>query len=312
MKKIITFLSLALLCLMLSVNSLAENSEVTEEATRDNSTPRLMITEYSLEGDYLSPGKTSLLTVTIKNFSNTKYAKNIKLSFGSDMAAIKPVGTGNQYVDIIYAGSSYKWKLELTAAQTAEVGEHQITISAEYEDIYFNTYSSNDNLRLNVRQTVGLDFSNAQLPTKIFAEDTATISISLLNTGKARLRNIKLNFEIDKLTTGGTYFVGEIAAGETAVATVNLRAGGELGAAEGKLIISYEDEFAQVYTKEQSLSSTIIEKPSMPVVNEEPKSKYPLWWAFALGGLILGGSVGCIIPISIAKSAQRRQDDLRL
>lgn len=46
--------------------------------------------------------------------------------------------------------------------------------------------------------------------------------------------------------------------------------------------------------------------------SRKKKPKYRLWWAFMLGGLVIGGAVGAIIPISINSYKRRKEDELRL
>lgn len=308
MKKIITIILALVMCFGFSLTAYAEETETTQDA----SNPRLMVTDFKVEGGSLTPNKRSKVTITLKNYSNTKYIKNIKLSVTEDSGDIKPVGTGNKFVDIIYAGSTYTWEIELTASSTAQIGEHAVTVSSEYEDKYYGAYSGSDIIRLNVKQTVGLDYSGVQLPVKVYPDDTTTMDISLLNTGKSNIRNCKIDFDIKGLESGGTTFVGEIPAGEQGSASANLRVGKDLGDTEGIVIITYEDEFGKSYTKEQKVSTTIVEKPVEPETEEEEQAKYPLWWAFLLGGIILGGGVGCAIPITVYTNKQRREDEMRL
>lgn len=283
-----------------------------KETTQDASTPRLMVTDFKVEGGSLMPNKKSTVTITLKNYSKTKYLKNIKLSINEESGDIKPVGTGNKFVDIIYAGSTYTWEVELTASATAGIGEHEITVSSEYEDKYYGSYSGSDVIRVNVKQTVGLDFSGVQLPVKVYPDDTTTMEISIMNTGKSNIRNCKIDFDIKDLESGGTTFVGEIAAGEQGSASANLRVGKELGDTEGTVTITYEDEFGKSYTKKQKVNTTVVERPVEPETEEEEQPKYPLWWAFLLGGIALGGGVGSAIPIAIYSNKQRKQDELRL
>lgn len=308
MKKLITIILALVMCFGFTLTAYAEETETTQDA----SNPRLMVTDFKVDGGSLSPNKKSKVTITLKNFSNTKYIKNIKLSVTEESGDIKPVGTGNKFVDIIYAGSTYTWEIELTASSTAQIGEHAVTVSSEYEDKYYGAYSGSDVIRLNVKQTVGLDYSGVQLPVKVYPDDTTTMDISLLNTGKSNIRNCKIDFDIKGLESGGTTFVGEIAAGEQSSASANLRVGKELGETEGTVTITYEDEFGKSYTKEQKVSTTIVEKPVEPETEEEEQSKYPLWWAFLLGGIILGGGIGCAIPIAIYSNKQRKEDEMRL
>lgn len=308
MKKIITIILAVIMCFGFTLTAYAEEKETTQDA----STPRLMVTDFKVDSGSLKPNEKSKVTITLKNYSKTKYIKNIKLSITEDSGDIKPVGTGNKFVDVIYAGSTYTWEVELTVSATAQIGEHAITVSSEYEDKYFGSYTNSDVIRLNVKQTVGLDYSGVQLPVKVYPDDTTTMEIAIMNTGKSNIRNCKIDFDINNLESGGTTFVGEIAAGEQGQASANLRVGKELGETEGTVSITYEDEFGKSYKKEQKVSTTIVEKPVEPETEEEEQPKYPMWWAFLLGGIVLGGGIGSAIPISINKSKQRKEDEMRL
>ncbi len=316
MKKLFTVILALLMCFAFTITAYAEGKEeATEEAVaaaQDTSNPRLMVTDFKVDGGSLKPNKNSKVTITLKNYSKTKSIRNIKLSITEESGDIKPVGTGNAYVDIIYAGSTYSWTVELTASATADIGEHAVTVASEYEDKYYGAYSGSDTIRLNVKQSVGLDFSGVQLPVKVYSDDTITMEIALLNTGKSKIRNCKIDFDIKNLSNGGSTYVGEIAAGEQGSATANLLVGKELGDVKGTVIITYEDEFGKSYEKKAKVSTTIVEKPEEPVEDEEEKSKYPLWWAFLLGGIVVGGGVGCAIPITVYKNKQRKEDEMRL
>lgn len=308
MKKLMTIILAVIMCFGFILTAFAEETETTQDA----SNPRLMVTDFRVDGDSLMPNNKTKVTVTLKNYSKTKYIKNIKLSITEDSGDIKPVGTGNKFVDNINADASYTWEFELIASATAQIGEHAVTISSEYEDKYYSSYSNSDVIRVNVKQTVGLDYSGVQLPVKVYADDTATMEIALLNTGKSNIRNCKIDFDIQGLESGGTTFVGEIPAGEKSSASANLRVGKELGDVEGTVTITYEDEFGMSYTKEQKVLTAIVEKPVEPEAEKEEQAKYPLWWAFLLGGTVLGGGVGCSVPIAVYSNKQRKEDEMRL
>lgn len=308
MKKLITIILALVMCFGFAITAYAEE----EETTQDTSNPRLMVTDFKVEDDSLMPDKKSTVTVTLKNYSKTKYIRNIKLSVTEESGDIKPVGTGSEFVDIIYAGGVYTWEVELTASATAQIGEHAVTVTSEYEDKYYGSFSNSDVIRVNVKQTVGLDYSGVQLPVRVYSDDTATMEIALLNTGRSNIRNCKIDFDIKNLESGGTTYVGEIPAGEQGSASANLRAGKELGDVEGTVIITYEDEFGKSYTKEQAVSTTIVEKPIETETEEEEQAKYPLWWAFMIGGAVLGAGVGCAIPITVYSNRQRKEDEMRL
>lgn len=308
MKKLFIFLLTFIMCFGFNITVYA----LDEETTQNMSTPRLMVSEAKTEKS-VKPGESTTLCVTLKNYSKSKAIYNIKLSVTDDIGDIKPVNSANKYVEKIGVNSTYKWEIELTASSVSQIGEHLLTVSSEYEDEYFNSYSGSDIVRVNVEQTVDLEYSGVILPKTSYADETETMEISLMNTGKSNIRNCIITLENDNLQTGGALLVGDIPTGEQKSTKLNIRVGKTLGDIEATVTITYEDEFANSYSKQETVSTNITEKPVQQTEQEtEEKSKYPLWWLFMIIGLLLGGTLGCIIPIAIRNNKQRKQDELRL
>lgn len=311
MKKISIFILTMLIFLSLCTPAFADDE--TEETTIDSSQPRLMVTDYTVENDFVSPDKASVIEITIKNFSHSKAINNLKLSVLDESGDIKADGTGTRFVDRIYAGSTYTWELPVTVSKTAQIGEHKLTVNMEYEDKYFTAYSASDTLCINVKQTVSLDYDGILLPSKSTQGITETISPIIMNTGKSTIRNCKISFDIDGIDSAGVLFIGEIPAGESKTGNANLRVSTEtLGETNGLATITYEDEFGEEYSKTVDLSTTIVEPIVKETEEQEEEKKYPLWWAFALAGLTVGGGIGFAIPTAIYSKKQREEDEKRL
>lgn len=286
-----------------------------EETTEDNSTPRLMVVGYELSGNCLSPEKSAELKITFKNYSLSKSIYNIKLSVQETSGDILTVGMPTKYVKSISAGGTYIWNVELTATNTASIGQHDLSVSAEYEDKNFNSYTASDTVRIDIKQPVKLKYSGAVLPKKVIQGDTQTVTIELMNTGKATVYNCSIDYEIEHLQSGGSVFVGNIEPAESAQGLANLRVDGDFtGEAKGKIIITYEDNYGKQYTKTIKVSTVIEKKAESLSVdnNEEKEKKNSLWWLFILIGLAMGAGAGFGIPWFINDRKQRKEDDLRL
>ena len=219
------------------------------------------------------------------------------------------------FVDEIKPKGTYTLNIELSASKTAEIGEHKLVLASTYEDKYFTSFESSDNVLINVKQKTALDYDGIILPKKLTQDDTATMEVNLMNTGKSAIRNAKISFDIDGLETGGVLFIGGIKAGESKTGSANFQvSSSKLGDVKGTATLSYEDDFGKSYSESISLSSTIIKKKAVKSDSDmdKKKSKFSLWWLFLLIGLAIGGGVGAIIPISINQSKKRKEDDLRL
>lgn len=288
-------------------------NEVKEER-KDESAPKLMVTEYKLDKEYLSPGEKTHLKITIKNTHASRSVSNIKLSINEESGEITPAGMGTAHIKNISAGGTYVWEVELTAAHTVTVGEHRFNVSAEYEDSDYRSYSSSDTLRLNVRQSVKLKYDSAILPKKVIQGDNQTVTINLMNTGKSTVYNCTIDFDIEHLQSGGSTFVGNIEPAMSSTGTANLRVDSNFeGEVKGKITITYEDDYGEVYTDTVDVS-TVIEKKveQLQKPEEENEKKNSLWWLFILIGFAVGGGAGFGIPWLINDKKQRKEDDLRL
>ena len=286
-----------------------------EPTTEDNSTPRFMVTGYELSEKSLSPEKSAVLKVTFKNYSTTKALYNIKFSLDDPSGEILTVGMPTKYVKSVYAGSSYTWEIELKAINTASIGQHDLQVSAEYEDKNFGSYSSSDTVRIDVKQSVKLKYSGATLPKKVIQGDTQTVTVDLMNTGKSTIYNCTLDFDIEGMQSGGSVFVGNIEPATNAQGSANLRVDSDtLGEVTGKITITYEDDYGKEYKKTVDVSTVIEEKVEQvaTAIEDEKEKKNPLWWLFLLIGLAVGGALGFGIPWLINDKRQRKEDDLRL
>lgn len=321
MKRISAILLAFLLCIIAAFPAFAADdyeapteSETQTEEKQNTSQPRFMVTAYDTGGNITPSGK-STLKVTIKNQSKDKKIQNIKLSASEDSGEIIINGTGTQYVQSVKAGGTYTWNLEITATKAAQAGIHKIAIASEYEDEYGTSYSASDSLPITVSQPAELDFSSAQLPASVYQGDTQTLALNLMNTGKGKISNCKIDFESDSMNSGGTVFVGDIAAGESKSANLNLRiAADKLGNATGTIKIYCENELGESVEKTAEISTSIEEKPQETNADETEKKekKNPLWWLFALCGAAAGGLCGWGIPTAIRARKQRKEDELRL
>ena len=291
----------------------AENAEPVPEVTEDNSQPRLMVTDYEIDGGFISPEETKSITITVKNTHASKSVSNIKLSVSEDTDEIRPTGMGTQYVSYIGAGKYYSWVVELKAIHTATVGEHKLSFSCEYEDENGSGYGANDTIRIEVRQPAELAFDGAKLPVKVVQDETVTLNINLMNTGKTPLYNCKVDFDITGLDAGGSSFVGEIGAQQSATASANLLVdSSKIGKVNGVITVTYEDTFGNQYILTHDVKTVIEKKVVKAQKQEEEEKKNPLWWLFLLGGLAVGGGLGFGIPFAINAKKQREEEEKRL
>ncbi len=290
-----------------------KKAKKTTEPTKNNSTPRLMVTEYDVENGYIKPDAETTLRITIKNTSVSKSVSNIKLSLSEESGEIRTEGVGTTSVRAIGAGREYVWTVKLTATKSAQATEHKLNLSMEYEDADGTSYSANDSLLVQVRQNALLDLSGARLPAKAVQGGTLMVPVTFMNTGKGTLYNCKMDFDVKGLDDGGTTFVGTIESGQSATGNGSLRVSTDvLGKVEGEIIFSYEDDYGKVYTEKVKVSTLVEEKVETAETEEEEEKGNKHWYLFILLGACVGGGLGFGIPKAITSAKQRKEDEKRL
>lgn len=309
MKKAIAYT----LCLLLLLTPLAVFAAGAE--AENNSTPRFTVTGYELSESYLSPDAAATLSITFKNHNNAKAIYNIMLSLEDPSGEILSEGMPTQYVAKVSAGGTYTWTVELKATYSAAIGSHDLTVSSEYEDKYYSSYASSDKVRIDVRQPVKLKYNGVELPKKVVQGETETLDITIMNTGKSSIYNCTVDFDIDKMSSGGSVFVGNIESAQSETCTANLKIDSDaLGDVKGKVVITYEDSYGKEYKKTVKVSTLIEEKKEEVFIDEEEEKegKTSLWWLFMMIGAAVGGGIGFGVPWAIRDKKQRKEDDLRL
>lgn len=297
-------------------NKKEESANYPDEKEKENlSAPRFMVTGYKISGESLTPGEDFALSVTFKNYSKEKSLHNIKLSFFDPSGEILTSGMPTKYVNTVKADSTFVWELTLTAVSTAEIGSHDITVTAEYEDEYYASYTSADTLRIDVTQPVKLKYSGIALPEKSVQGDTAVVSYEIINAGKSDICNCSVEFSVEGLSSGGSEFLGNIAPAESISGTANLRVDSSaLGEKTGEAVITYEEPYGNEY-KETVKLSTVIEKKKEISESEKNTSEEKgnsLWWLFVIIGLVPGFLAGAFSVWLKYDRKQRKEDDLRL
>ena len=285
-----------------------------EPKPEPSSRPRLMVTAYALDRDYLVAGETADLAVTIYNTSDEQKLQNIKLSFIAESGEIVPEGTGAAYCRQIAKGGSYTWRFKVTATPAAESRPHPATILMEYEDSGGQAISASDRIILPVRQPVRLEYEEPALPPRVTQGDTVPFSMNLMNLGKSAIYNALLKFEIPGLASGGSVLVGTIPPGQSQTGTTNFRVDAEgQGPVAGKLVLSYEDEYGEFYEKEIALSTTIEQKiaPVEPAGDDTPASSRR-WLINAVAGAAVLALAAFFLMRWLKEKKAREEDEMRL
>ena len=236
------------------------------------STPKLMVTEYSVDSGSINAGSSAKLTVKFTNTHRSIDIKNIKLTFSDPSGELIPDGTGTAYVNKIYSGRTYTWELTVKAIDKATDGNHAVTVSAEYETESGGSGSSSDTLNISIKgkteeetkennSSPRLMVTGYEIENGFLSPDGSTsLKITIRNTNAEKaVSNIKLSIADEsgeiKPDGMGTKYVSAISAGGVYTWNVKLTAANTAAANEHRLNLSmeYEDENHSPYFASDTL-----------------------------------------------------------
>ncbi|MCL2168469.1 MAG: hypothetical protein FWB74_00420 [Defluviitaleaceae bacterium] len=177
-----------------------------DEDGTDASTPRIIISDYSVEPLIVMANSEFDLALTIMNTHNTRTVSNILVTWttttipgGQGQAptsAFTPVGASNAFhIQQISPGGTHEHHMRLFAIPDAPPGHHVIVVSFTYEDDQGRNHEARAEIGVNVRQVTRVNLGDPHISDWQFVGNNNWISFDVHNTSRAPLFNLRVFFE---------------------------------------------------------------------------------------------------------------------
>lgn len=218
--------------------------------------PKVMVTDYSVDGDSVVSGKTFDLTLTIKNTANRKI-RNMKLSVISEAGELLPAsGAGTDYVSELLAEEERELTFDMKAADGLEEKSYKLTVRMEYEDTYGASYTVEDVIYVPVKHVQRFSVTDILVDTSVKVGDDAEVTAMINNLGDGALYNVAVRLEGAHIATQTSY-IGNIESGKSGsvdVITKTTKATDYTEVLDSDfLYITYEDKQGNEYEKKQAV-----------------------------------------------------------
>ncbi len=294
-----------------TVDGTAPVTTPTAEAPRPQ--PKLIVSHYGTAPDVIKAGETFAVSATIENTSTKYDVRNITVTYAGDgKSLISSDNTNTAYIDKIKRGESADVTFNMQARLDSAPGIQTVTLTIAYEDSKATGYTVTEPLLLQVTQPVSLEYDEPKLPQTANAGDTLPLSFNVFNKGRSKLYNVMVKLEAPGLLPEGSAFVGNMEPGTSGTAELYVFVGTlgmsqnedgnmetdndaeKYGYTNGKITISYEDEFGSPYTQEVDIGMNIeppVISASADKEEEEPVDTVSQWWISVLIGAVLIGAV---------------------
>ncbi len=291
----------------------------TPAAEGPRSQPKLIVSHYVTNPDVVKAGETFTVNATLENTSTKYDVKNITVTYAGDgKSLLSADNTNTVYIDKIKRGESADISFNMLSRLDSAPGIQTVTLTIAYENSKATGYTVTEPLLLQVTQPVSLEYDEPKIPQTANAGDTLPLSFNVFNKGRSKLYNVMVKIEAPGLLPEGSAFVGNMEPGTSGTAELYVFVGTlgmsqneegnmetdsdaeKYGYTNGKITISYEDEFGNPYTQDVEVGMNI--EPPVISANadkeeEEPVDTVSQWWISVLIGVVLIAGVVTVLVV---------------
>ena len=190
-----------------------------------------------------------------------------------------------------------------------------------YEGKDAQAYMATESVVVQIQQPMRVEIDAVTIPSEVYVGETLTLPINVMNMGRADIYNVRAELQVEGLLAEASVFMGNVDSGsskqDNLYAFVQGKQGVEqkYGDVSGKLILTYEDEFAEVYTQEFVLETTIhapmiVSAQGEEQAQQEEKVKSDWRLAALIGGILVAGVATTIFIVAKVKRNKREEDEI--
>ncbi len=268
-----------------------------------NNQPQLLIEEYDVTPDFLTPGDPFTLTLHVANVGGVA-AQRLILSFGGEsggsLAPFIAANTSNvRFIPQVPPGQTVDVVQQLIVDGAADPRSYSLPISLSYDDSRGTRHSNTQRLSLIVRRVPELQASFYRQPDVLMVGMPVPLSVEVVNVGRSLVDVVDLQITSQQLELQEqeSPLVGPTESGASIYLDL-LATPQESGTAKVLAIITYRDDFNRYQTITKTLEIEVMENPEGPTsqpgmsggeeVEEQPETFWEKVGRFFKGLLGLG------------------------
>lgn len=237
--------------------------------------PRLMVSDYAIEGGEVLAGEEFVLSITLKNTASSS-VKNVKLTVMTEQGEMLPVeGAGTAYIGKIDGNQEAEFTFQMLAIEGLEEKSYKLSLKTEYEGSNGMEYTVEEAIFIPVTLEQRVSVTDIFIPESyIELGDTVEISASVNNLGDGTLYNVTAKVEGTNIGEAENY-IGNIESGKSGtidILTKSTAISKEFGDSNS-IIITYEDRKGNVQEAVFEIGVEVNQPvfENLEKVKEEPK-----------------------------------------
>ena len=283
--------------------------------------PKVILESYSFSEDTIYAGDTITLRLVVANTSKREAIANLTLELSNEAGVILPApgGSNSIYIGTIDKDDAYVLSLKLQVAPDADPKSQLLSIKLSYEGTKNRSaFDETASVSIPVQQKARVVINAPKIYDDPWVGGNVAVGVTLYNLGKTTLYNCMVDVVGDGVTLEESYFGGNIAAGGTMRADLNVipTIAGEVDA---KVRVTYEDVNGKSTEELLPMNMTVNEEPAggdmaspgdgaMDVPGDKPAGANIGWVFWALGGIAVVTG-GVFLGIKAKKKRERALEE---
>ena len=284
------------------------------------SKPKVILEAYSFSEDTIYAGDTITLKLVIANTSTREAITNLTLELTNEAGVILPApgGSNSIFIGTIDKDEAYVQTVKLQVAPDAEAKAQLIAIKLSYEGTKNRSaFDETASVSVPVKQKARVMINDPKIYDDPWVGGNVAVGITLYNLGKTTLYNCMVDIVGEGVTLEERYFGGNIAAGGTMRADLNVTPtmGGQVDA---QVRVTYEDVNGNqteellpmnMFVNEDSAGEMVSPgNGGMEIPGDKPASANIGWIFWTLGGIaVVTGAV--FLGIKAKKKRERALEE---
>lgn len=275
--------------------------------SKAEATPRLMVIGYEITEGNTDAGKEFTIVFHLKNESKKTALSNIKFTISSSGNEFIALDSASLYEEKIAIGEEKDISFKVKSRADLEQKPYALTLKAEYEDRYNQTYETSDEVLLYINQPISLLINETEIsPGTINVGSRANIMFNINNTGKGTAYKTTVEVTGDGIEPTLSY-VGDVLPGTISYFDTMIL--GKTETSKDGLItatVTYEDLDGNKFTDKKEFYLEIkkyedVTKDVAALVPENIEKPFPV-------GMIVGAIVIILIIVLIIRKKKNEDD----
>ena len=259
----------------------------------------------------LRVGEDGLITVALTNPCHTVTLEQPVLRIGDGSGEILPLDGDVLYLPDLAPGESRTVAFPVTVKPDASVSRHVLQLSLGWTALG-QSMTQTESHTVPVTQEIRLEQGGVRMPASVVAGDPLTITLPLMNMGRADVINVLATVSLPGITDRQSVLVGVIAPGETKQAQLTLTPGREaLGEFTGAVTVEATDSNGNPATLSLPIALTV-EAPAPAAPDAPVRAQDTPMMTWCLGSACALLLVLCLVQGSMLRRKIRRLEEERL